>query len=69
MSLDAVPLDQLGKTDIVPVILSGFSAPHHAPAFTQPAIVPPIPEPSTTIFCLLISALTIAGSLRRRLRA
>jgi hypothetical protein len=69
-TLENVPVDQLGRTDIVPHPLSGcYGLPALAPDFTQPAIVPPIPEPSTTLFCLLIGALAVAGSLRRCLRA
>ncbi len=45
-SLDGVPASQLGRTDIVPVYLSCPPLPRGGPVFTQPAIVPPVPEPS-----------------------
>ena len=45
-TLAAVPADQLGRTDIVPEYLSTPIQPIFAPHFTQPAVVPPIPEPS-----------------------
>ena len=46
-SLNAVPNDQLGRTDIVSVLLTTGTFPDviYAPRFNQPAIVPPIPEP------------------------
>ena len=64
--LSDVPADQLGMTDIVPVLLEdpNFGTVTFAPHFTQPAIVP-IPEPS-------ILALGISGGvslfLLRRIR-
>ena len=62
-----VPEDQLGRTDIVPRILGGcYNLPAVPPQFTQPAIVPPIPEPSVTVFGLLAVALPLAGRLVRR---
>ena len=47
-SLENVPADQLGRTDLVPVFVSVSPAPIYAPAFQQPAIVP-IPEPSVSL--------------------
>ncbi len=55
-SLWGVPPDQLGRTDVVTVFLTTGVFPDitYAPHFTQPAVVPPIPEPSAF-------ALTIMG--------
>ena len=55
--LSGVPTDQLGMTDIVPVLLADpvFGFPPMAPRFTQPAIVP-IPEPA-------VLALAVIGGL------
>jgi hypothetical protein len=55
-SLDSVPQDQLGRTDVVPTYLSCDPLPVGAPRFTQPAIVPPIPEPSGWALALMGSA-------------
>jgi hypothetical protein len=42
-----VPANQLGRTDTVRVFLvPGGGAPPFYPEFTEPAVVPPIPEPS-----------------------
>ena len=50
-SLDNVPLDQRGATDVVPVGMR-CQSPFIAPLFTQPAIVP-VPEPgAVSLFCL-----------------
>lgn len=58
-SLANVPLDQLGRTDIVPRSLSGCSPdPIFSPRFTQPAIVP-IPEPSASALALLGAAVGV----------
>jgi hypothetical protein len=62
-SLADVPLDQLGRTDIVPRILSCDPLPVLAPDFTQPAVVPPIPEPSISTLGLLGGL--VAFGLRR----
>jgi hypothetical protein len=52
--LAGVPENQLGRTDIVPHILTGcYNLPVGAPRFTQPAIVPPIPEPSVWALALV----------------
>ena len=65
--LQNVPLDQLGRTDIVRHWLSGCDLdPVGAPPFTQPAIVPPIPEPSAALLGLLGGSLLFAGHLVRR---
>ena len=66
-ALENVPLDQLGRTDIVQRGLAGCDAlSPAAPRFTQPAIVPPIPEPSTAMLGLVAGGLLVAGSLVRR---
>ena len=55
--LSGVPPDQLGMTDIVPVLLTSRigGPPANIPPFTQPAIVP-IPEPA-------VLALAVIGGL------
>jgi hypothetical protein len=68
MTLENVPLDQLGRTDIVAHPLGGCKPPAFAPDFTQPAIVPPIPEPSATGICLVGGVLAFAAYLRRSRR-
>jgi len=46
-SLASVPVDQVGRTDIIPLVLTFFWQPASTPFFSQPAIVPtPVPEPS-----------------------
>ena len=45
MLIQAVPLDQFGKTDIVSIFMTCAPLPFQGPPFTQPAIVP-VPEPS-----------------------
>ena len=54
-SLAGVPTDQLGRTDIASVLLTTGTFPDvvYSPGFTQPAIVPPIPEPSAWALALL----------------
>lgn len=59
----AVPPDQIGRTDIVPVLLTCLTQPLYYPEFTQPAIVP-IPEPPVWAFALLAGS----GWLVLRLR-
>lgn len=56
-SLSGVPAEQLGRTDIDRHQLSFFFQPMAAPHFTQPAVVPPIPEPSVWALGLLGSLL------------
>jgi hypothetical protein len=60
-SLVGVPTDQLGRTDVVAVFLTTGMFPDVtiAPRFTQPAIVPPIPEPS--VWALGVLALGALG--------
>ena len=62
-NLAGVPTDQLGRTDVVTVFLTTGVFPDTAylPRFTQPAIVPPIPEPS--VWALAVLAF---GALRIR---
>ncbi len=52
-SLQDVPVNQLGRTDVVPVNLSCSPVPLVGPVFRQPAIVPPVPEPSTSLLLML----------------
>ncbi len=61
-----VPIDQLGRTDIVQVYLTSGVFPDvtEAPRFTQPAIVP-VPEPSTWALAALACGVALA---RRRKR-
>ena len=56
-SLAGVPFDQLGRTDIVPHLLSCLPFAIATPQFTQPAIVP-IPEPSVWALAALSGALS-----------
>lgn len=51
--LTGVPSDQLGSTDIVPIQLECYGPGPSIPQFTQPAIVPPIPEPSIWMLSLV----------------
>lgn len=67
-ALENVPLNQLGQTDILRHPLSCGTDPVAAPRFTQPAIVPPIPEPSTALLGLLGGCLLFAACLARRRR-
>ena len=68
--LENVPLNQLGRTDIVLKGLAGCDGQvESAPRFTQPAIIPPIPEPSTALLGLLAGSLLVAGCLVRRRRS
>jgi len=60
LNLADVPLNQIGYTDIVPITLDSPTGPGVIPLFTQPAIVPPIPEPS--ISSLLIFGVVIFRS-------
>ena len=64
-SLDQVPLDQLGRTDIVRTPLLCFPQPIFGPLFTQPAIVP-IPEPSVLAIGILGVSLVALRRLLRR---
>jgi hypothetical protein len=51
--LSVVPTDQLGMTDVVPVVLAGLLGhPPPPPFFTQSAIVP-VPEPSTLALAVI----------------
>ena len=54
-NLSGVPSDQLGRTDIASVLLTTGTFPDvvYSPGFTQPAIVPPIPEPSAWALAVL----------------
>jgi len=64
-SLANVPLDQLGRTDILPLMLRFPFENPVTPYFTQPAIVP-VPEPSG--FALLALGGAGAWALRRKPR-
>ena len=66
-SLAGVPNDQFGRTDVVTVTLTTGMFPDVvvAPRFTMPAIVPPIPEPSTLGIAIIACGLFM---LRRRVK-
>ncbi len=57
--LSLVPDNQIGRTDVVPLTLSGVGDPNcsgfprSAPYFTRPAVVPAVPEPSTWVLLAL----------------
>lgn len=52
-SMDQVSPGQFGKTDVVAVALGGGTLPFPDPIFTQPAIVPLVPEPAALTLGLL----------------
>ena len=63
--LQLVPEHQLGRTDIVSHLLAGcLGDPETAPRFTQPAVVPPIPEPSTMALLLLAVGMALLSPHR-----
>lgn len=60
-----VPEDQFGRTDAVPYQLGHDFSPLGVPQFTQSAVVPPIPEPSTWLLVILgIATLSVFGGGR-----
>ncbi len=59
----AVPATQVGRTDVVPVLLSLYTQPAPRPKFTKPAIIPAVPEPSA--FLLESLAIALLGGLLR----
>ncbi len=61
----AVPATQIGRTDVVPVVLSVYTQPAPRPQFTKPAIIPAVPEPSAFLLDSLAMAL-LCGVLRSR---
>jgi hypothetical protein len=63
--LEDVPVDQLGRTDVAATGLGGVTVPFPsgAPYFEQPAIIPPVPEPSSWALLLLAG-----GALMWRVR-
>jgi len=67
INLEAVPLDQLGRTDIVQIYLTSGSFPDniYAPQFTQSAIVP-VPEPSVWALAALAGSVALLGHRRKR---
>ena len=70
--LALVPDGQLGRTDVVPLTLSGENDPNcsgfptFAPRFTRPAVVPPVPEPSIGLLLGLGAFWTLPLRTRRR---
>jgi hypothetical protein len=65
--LNRVPANQLGMTDSTQVYLKIpiSTDPIARPRFTQPAIVPPIPEPSSLVF-LISGVAGVAWCLLRK---
>ena len=64
-SVNEVPLNQFGKTDIVPITLSFPSQTTFPPQFTQGAIVP-IPEPSAVALAVVGAGLLWCATRARR---
>ena len=67
-SLAGVPANQIGYTDIVPVILASPTQPYPFPEFTRSAVVPPVPEPNTVAMIIVgwaVLMLAAAGHRRR----
>ena len=62
-SFTAVPANQIGFTDVVSVGLVTPTGNTQSPQFTQPAIVPAVPEPSVLVLAVLGGAILI---FRRR---
>ncbi len=60
----AVPPDQLGRSDIVPLFVTYEFQPQFAPLFSQPAIVP-VPEPSILALGAIGAALWLLSHLRK----
>ena len=75
-SLSAVPLQQLGMTDTVKLLLGGGNFPCEyipIPFFRQPAVVP-VPEPSSLAIAVMVGVgiilfCSLRGCLGRRSRA
>jgi len=67
-ALSGVPGDQLGMTDVVPLVLAGlFGFPAGSPPFMRSAIVP-VPEPTTLAIGLVAAAgILLRWAVRRRL--
>ena len=65
--LAAVPLDQLGRTDVIGHFLTCYPATIYAPWFMQSAVVP-VPEPSGVGLGLLGGALLLARRRAKRVR-
>jgi len=61
-----VPSNQLGFTDIVPVLLATPLGLGEIPQFTSPAVVPLVPEPSAAALVLLGGAALLVHLRRRR---
>ena len=61
-NLASVPLSQLGFTDKVSVYLVPPDLPQEYPMFTQPAIVPTIPEPTVLTMLIFGGTFLLLGS-------
>ncbi len=64
-SWEEVPASQFGATDVILTTLLAPSSPLIPPEFTQPAVVPPIPEPTVWALGSLGGALAVLCKRRK----
>ena len=65
-SLSGVPQDQIGRTDIILFFFTQFPQPAFSPQFTQGAVVPAVPEPSTVALAVVGAGLLWCATRARR---